>query len=160
MVLLISSSSSLRGLIKRQGWLDIKFRLRSFKVTQVNVLTKHSIQQTFVLMKTSFRRLSSSSSEDVFKTSTRRLDQDEYIGLTHPSSEDVFLIKIIIIVLIIRLQDVFKTSSSRRLAKSFSRSFQNVFKTPCNNVFRTSSRRLQDVFKIHSRRLEIMSSRR
>ena len=159
MVLLISSSSSLRGLIKRQGWLDIKFRLRSFKVTQVNVLTKHSIQQTFVLMKTSLRRLSSSSSEDVFKTSTRRLDQDEYIGLTHPSSEDVFLIKIIIIVLIIRLQDVFKTSS-RRLAKSFSRSFQNVFKTPCNNVFRTSSRRLQDVYKIHSRRLEIMSSRR
>ena len=107
-------------------------------------MTKHSIQQTFVLMKTSFRRLSSSSSEDVFKTSTRRLDQDEYIGLTHPFSEDVFLIKIIIIVLIIRLQDVFKTSS-RRLAKSFSRSFQNVFKTPCNNVFRTSSRRLQDV---------------
>ena len=159
MVLLISSSSSLRGLIKRQGWLDIKFRLRSFKVTEVNVLTKHSIQQTFVLMKTSLRRLSSSSSEDVVKTSTRRLDQDEYIGLTHPFSEDVFLIKIIIIVLIIRLQDVFKTSS-RRLAKSFSRSFQNVFKTPCNNVFRTSSRRLQDVYKIHSRRLEIMSSRR
>ena len=159
MVLLISSSSSLRGLIKRQGWLDIKFRLRSFKVMEVNVLTKHSIQQTLVLMKTSLRRLSSSSSEDVVKTSTRRLDQDEYIGLTHPSSEHVFLIKIIIIVLIIRLQDVFKTSS-RRLTESFSRSFQNVFKTPCNNVFRTSSRRLQDVFKIHSRRLEIMSSRR
>ena len=38
-------------------------------------------QQTFVLMKTSWRRLSSSSSEDVFKTPSRRLDQDEYILL-------------------------------------------------------------------------------
>ena len=47
-------------------------------------------QQTFVVMKTSLRRL-----EDVFrlrlqKTSSRRLDQDEYIHLTDTSSEDVF----------------------------------------------------------------------
>ena len=142
MVLLISSSSSLRGLIKRQGWLDIKFRLRSFKVTQVNVLTKHSIQQTFVLMKTSLRRLSSSSSEDVFKTSTRRLDQDEYIGLTHPSSEDVFLIKIIIIVLIIRLQDVLLSR------------FQEVFKTSSRRLATMSSGHLQDVFKTFTRYIQ------
>ena len=33
------------------------------------------------VLKTSWRRLSSSSSEDVFKTSSRRLDQDEHIRL-------------------------------------------------------------------------------
>ena len=47
-------------------------------------------QQTFVLMKTSWRRLSSSSSEDILKTSSRRLDQDEYARLSLTSSEDVF----------------------------------------------------------------------
>ena len=36
-------------------------------------------QQTFVLMKTSWRRLSSSSLEDVFKTSSKCLGQGEYI---------------------------------------------------------------------------------
>ena len=45
-------------------------------------------QQTFVLMKTSWRRL-----EDIFclrlqKTSSRRLDQDKHIRYTHTSSED------------------------------------------------------------------------
>ena len=63
-------------------------------------------QQTFVLMKTSWRRL-----EDVFrlrlqKTSSRRLGQDQYIRLGKTSSR--------------HLQDVFKTSSRR---------FENVFKT-------------------------------
>ena len=71
--------------------------------------------------------------EDVFclrvqKTSSRRL-------------QDV-LIKINIIVLVIRLQDVFKTSC------------QDIFKTSCKNVFKTSSRRLQDVFKTSSRHLQ------
>ena len=58
----------------------------------------------------------------------RRLDQDN------------------IFVLVIRLQDVFKTFS-RRLAKMSSRRFQDVFKTSCKNVFKTSSRRLQDVLQ-------------
>ena len=69
----------------------------------------------------------------------RRLDQDN------------------IFVLVIRLQDVFKTFS-RRLAKmssrrfqdvfkTSSRRFQDVFKTSCKNVFKTSSRRLQDVLQ-------------
>ena len=48
--------------------------------------------------------------EDVLKTSSRRLDQDEYVRLSLTSSED-------------------------------------VFKTSCKNVFKTSSRRLQDVLK-------------
>ena len=117
-------------------------------------------QQTFALMKTSWRRL-----EDVFrlrlqKTSSRRLDQDEYVRLSLTSSEDV-LVKTNIFVLAIRLQDVFqdknifkissrrlqnvfKTSSSR-LAKTSSRCLQNVFKTS----WKTSSRHLQDVFKTY-----------
>ena len=127
-------------------------------------LKKIPLQQTYVLMETSWRRL-----EDVFrlrlqKTSPRRL-QD-------------FLIKTNISIFVIRLQDVFKTfsrylqdifktscqdifkmfsrrlqgvfkTSSRRLAKTFSRRLQNVFKASCKNVFKTSSRRLQDVFKTY-----------
>ena len=82
------------------------------------------------------------------KTSSRRLDQDEYIHLTHTSSEDV-LIKTNIFVLVIRLQDVFKTFSRRLqdVFKTSSRRFQDVFKTSCKNVFKTSSRRLQDVLQ-------------
>ena len=85
--------------------------------------------------------------EDVFglrlqKTSSRRLDQDEYIRLTHTSSEDVF-----------------KTSSSRSTYSSWSYVFQtssrrpqDIFKTSSRcfeNVFKTSSRHLQDVFKTY-----------
>ena len=80
--------------------------------------------------------------EDVFrlrlqKTSSRRLDQDEYVRLSLTSSEDVF-----------------KTSWSRPIYSSWlyvfktsSRRFQDVFKTSCKNVFKTSSRRLQDILK-------------
>ena len=71
-------------------------------------------QQTFVLMKTSWRRL-----EDVFrlhlqKTSARRLDQDEYIRLTRLQKTSLRrLVKTNIFVLVIRFQDVFNTSSRR-----------------------------------------------
>ena len=88
-------------------------------------------QQTFVLMKTSWRCLSSSSSEDVWKTFLRRLDQDEYVRLSLTSSEDVF------------------KTSSRRLGQD-----QYI------RLGYTSSRRLQDVFKTSSRRLAKISSRR
>ena len=95
------------------------------------------------VLKTSWRRLSSSSSKDVFKTSSRSLDEDEYILINHTSSDDVF-----------------KTCSRRlgqdqyiRLLHTSSRRFQNDFKASCKNVFNTSSRRLQDVFKTSSRRL-------
>ena len=65
------------------------------------------------------------------KTSSRRLDQDEYIRLGDTSSR--------------HLQDVFKTSC------------QDVFKVSCKNFFKTSSRLLekmspkhfQDVFKTY-----------
>ena len=94
-------------------------------------------QETFVLMKTSWRRLLSSSSEDVSKTSLRCLDQDEYIRPTHASSGDVF-----------------KTSWSRpiysswlSIFKSSSRHFQEVFKAQSRPLAKMSWRHLQNVFK-------------
>ena len=77
--------------------------------------------------------------QDVFKTSSRLLHQDEYIRLSHTSSEDAF------------------KTSSRRFAKTSSRRFQNVFKTSSRHlqdVFKTSSGHLQDVFKTFWRRLQ------
>ena len=104
------------------------------RTLEIRVL-KYS-QQTYVLMKTSWRRLWSSSSEDV-------------------------LIKTSIFALLIRLQDVFKTSSSTPIYSSWlyvfktsSRRFQDVFKTSCQNVLKTSSRHFQDVLKTSSRRLQ------
>ena len=98
----------------------------------------NTTQQTFVLMKTSWKRLSSQSS--------RHLDQDEYIRLSDTSSEDVFI----------------KTNTSVQAIcfKTSSRRLQNVFKTSRKNVFKTYSRRLQDVLKASSRRLAKMSARR
>ena len=94
--------------------------------------------------------------EDVFrlrlqKTSSRRLDQDEYIGVNHMSPEDVFkntssrrlqevLVKTNIFVQVALLQDVFKTSS---------RSLQGVLKRPSRHLAKTSSKRLQDVLQKH-----------
>ena len=98
-------------------------------------------QQTFVLMKTSWRRLSSSSSEDVLKTSSRRLDQDECICLSHSPSEDVF------------------ETSSRcldqdqyiRLGHTSSRCLQDIFKTSSRGFAKTSSRHCQDDFKMSAK---------
>ena len=92
-------------------------------------------QQTFLLMKTSWRRLDEVFLLRLQKTSWRRV-------------QDV-LVKTNIFVLAIRLQDVVKTFS-RRLSKTSSRHLQDVFKT-FQDVFTTSSRhlgkRLQDIFK-------------
>ena len=108
--------------------------------------------------------------EDVFclclqKTSSRHL-QDEYIRLTHTSSEDVF-IKTNIFVLVIRLPDFLKTSSrclqdilKRRLAKTSLRHLQDVFKTSCQGVVKTSSRLLQDVLQKHLQDIFKTSSKR
>ena len=115
------------------------------KKTHFPIRSKSFAQQTFVLMKTSWRRL-----EDAFRLRFRgSLNQDEHIHLKHTSSEDV-LIKTNIFVLVIRLQDVFKTFS-RCLAKTSSKLLQDVFKT--------SSRRFQDVFKMSSRLLAKASTR-
>ena len=127
--------------------------------------------QTFVLMKTSWRCLSSSSSEDVFKTSSRRLDQGEYVRLSLTSSEDVFKTSsrrlgqdqyIRLSYTSSRcLQDVFKTSS-KHLQDVLPRRLQDVFKTSSRCLAKTSSRHLQDVFKTFWRLQDIFktSSRR
>ena len=93
--------------------------------------------------------------EDVFglrlqKTSSRRLDQDEYIRLSHTSSEDVFKTSSR------RFQDVFKTSSRRLqdVLKTSSRRLQDVLKTSSScllDVFKTFWKRLQDIFKMFAR---------
>ena len=61
------------------------------------------------------------SSDDVFKTSSRHLDQDEFVLLSH--------------------------ASSRRLAKMPSGRLQNALQMCLQDVFKTSSRRLEDVLK-------------
>ena len=81
-----------------------------------------------------FVRFSLTSSEDVFKTSSRRLSQEQYVRPGHTFSRRLQD------VLPRCLQDVYKTSS-RRLAKTSSRYLQDVLKT--------SWRYLQDVFKTY-----------
>ena len=95
--------------------------------------------------------------ENILKTSSGRLDQDQYSRLTHTSLEDV-LIKTNIFVLAIQLQDVFKTFS-RRLKDVLPRCLQDIFKTSSKHfedIFKTSSRRLQDIYLqgVLSRRLQ------
>ena len=81
----------------------------------------------------SWRCLSSSSSEDVFKMSSRRLYQDEYIRQTFSR----------------RLQDALP----RHLQNVFKR-LQDVLQKRLQGIFKTFSRHLQDIFKRSSRRLE------
>ena len=101
-----------------------------------------------------WRRLTSSSSQDVFKTSWSRRTYSPYLYVFRRRLQDV-LIKTNIFVLVIRLQDVFKTfsrrlqdvfkTSSRRLAKMSSRRFQDVLQKRLQDVFKTFWKRLQDV---------------
>ena len=115
-------------------------------------------------MKTSWRRLSSSSSEDVFKTSSRRLDQDEYIHLSHTSSEDVFKMSSRSLgqEQYIRLGHTslrrFQTSSGclqdvlpRRLQDFLQRCLQDVFKI-YHQVKSFLLTRLRDIFNTFLRR--------
>ena len=81
-------------------------------------------------------RLTHTSSEDVFRASSKRHDQDQYIRLGHTSS--------------MRLQDVFKTCL-RHLQDVLQRCLQDVFKifyqvklflvTQFQEVFETYSKR-------------------
>ena len=68
------------------------------------------------------------------------------------------LVKSNLFLLVIRIEDVFKTfsrrlpkKSSRRFARAFSRRLQDIFKTSYQNVFKTSSKHLA---KISSRHLQ------
>ena len=134
-------------------------------VTEVNRDVKEVVQQATLTIWTLTKHLPWwRHLEDVFKTSFvfvfRRRLKDVLIKtnistwvkrLQKTSSRRLqeVLVKTNIFVLAIPLQDVFKT---------FSRSFQDVFKTSCYDVLRrvakTSSRQIQNVFKTSSRRHE------
>ena len=111
--------------------------------------------------------------EDVFrlrlqKTSWSRRIYSPYTYVFRRRLQDV-LTKTNIFVLVIRLQDVFKTSlgrlqdvSQKRLQDIFKtspRHFQDVFKTSSRHLQDILLRRFQDVFKTSSRRLAKTSSR-
>ena len=126
---------------------DESWRVIIFSYLLLRYWQTREIPAKFVLMKTSWGRLTSLSLEDVFKTSSRHLDQDEYIYFSHTSLEELFKRSLR------RLhQDGYidlGDTSSRRLARQdvFKSSFQDVFKTSCKNIFKASSKRLQDVLK-------------
>ena len=109
--------------------------LKEFIKSNVNT------QQTFVLVKTSSRRLSSSSSENVLKASWRRLDQEQYICLGQTFSEGVFKTssRCLNQDKYIGLSHVFKTFS-RRLQDFLPERLQDIFQRSCQDVFKTSFR--------------------
>ena len=117
-----------------------------------------STHQTYVLMKTSWRRL-----QDVFclrlqKTSSKQV-QDEYICLSHTSSEDVFKTSWLRPIYS-SWPYVFKTSS-KRLAKTSSRHTQDVFKTSLRRLPDLLQRYLEDVFNMyHQTKLFLLTSLR
>ena len=94
---------------KLQSWL--KKCLYFFSV-QHNIFSALLIR----LQKTSSRRF-----QDVFKTSSRRLDQDEYIHLTHISSENVFKM----------FSRCLAQTSSKRLEDVLQKLLPDIFKTSC-----------------------------
>ena len=110
-------------------FLTIKY-LRMFNMSRAKIRLDEDVLKT--------------SSEHFFKTSSRRLHQDEYNR--HTPLEDVIrslqdvLVNTNIFVLAIHLQEIFKT---------FSRRLQGVFKKSCQDVFKTFSRHLQDVLQKH-----------
>ena len=120
-------------------------------------------QQTLVLMKTSWRCLLSSSLEDVFKTSWSRQIYLSYSCVFRRRLQDV-LIKTNIFVLVVCLEDVFKTFS-RRLQDVLPGRLEDVLKMSSRYLAKTSSRhlqdvlarRLQDIFKTSSRHLAKMT---
>ena len=78
------------------------------------------------VLKTSWRRLSCSCSEDVLKTSSSRRIYSPYSYVFRRRLKDV-LIKTNILVLVIRLQDVLQ-KCLQDIFKTSSRRFQNVFR--------------------------------
>ena len=108
------------------------------------------VLKTSYLFKTSSRCLdqdeyvclSHTPSEDVFKMSSKLLDQDQHIRLGHTSSK--------------RLQDVLQnlfqdifTTSSRRLQDISKTSCQDISKKSCQDVFNISLKLLQEVLQKH-----------
>ena len=112
----------------------------------------YTSQQTYALMKTSWRCL-----EDVFRlrvqeTSSRRLQNVlvktimfALVILFRKCLQD-YLTNIF--VLIMRLQDILQ-KHLQDIFKTSWRHFEDVFKMSCKDVFKTRSRRFQDVFKMY-----------
>ena len=132
--------------------IHLSYKVFSAKSRQCWFSSKHSsswrrLEEIFCLklQKTSSRRLdhdeyihlNHTTSEDVFKMSWRRLDEDQYICLGHTSSK--------------RLEDIFKTCS---------RGFQDIFKMSCQEFLKTSSRRLAKMSSINLQEILTTSSRR
>ena len=120
---------------------------RRAQMSDVTTTVPANIRLDEDVLKTSRRRLSSSSSKEVFKTSSRRLDEDKYIlvnlRLRKTSSRCLqnILVKTNIFVLSILLQDVLQ----KRLQDVFKTFCQDVFKTSRKYVLKTSSRCFEDV---------------
>ena len=103
--------------------------------------------------------------QDVFqlchqKTSSRRLDQGEYVRFSHTSSEDIFNMSWSRPIHS-SWSYVFKTSSRRfnDVFKTFLRRLQDILQKCLQDIFKTSSRRFKDDFKTSSRRLTNTSLR-
>ena len=100
-----------------------------FSINYTQHPSKHSswwrrLEDVFRLDQDEYVRLSLTSSEGVFKTSSKRLGQDQYIRLCHTSSRC--------------LQDIFKTSSKR---------LQDILKIVFETSSRTFWRRFEDVLQ-------------
>ena len=94
-----------------------------FEFIKKYLSNKELTQQTFVLT----------------KTSSRRLDQDEYICLSHTSSEYIFRTS---------CKSVFK--HFQNIFKTFWRCLQEIFKTSLRLSAKTPLRLFKDVFKTSS----------
>ena len=124
------------------------------------------------VLKTPWKRFSSSSSHNVFKTSWLRRTCSLYSYIFRRRLQDV-LIKTNIFVLVICLQDVFKTFSSRHLEDILQKHLEDIFKTSLRplqdvvlsrlqdvlqkrleDIFKKCSRCFGNVFKTSSRRLQ------
>ena len=127
-------------------WFIVLAKNLYFQSSKIYFLFIHNAftQKTYVLM-------SSSSSEDVFKISSRRLHQDEYVRLRLKTTENVSKTSCSRPIYSFWLY-VFKTSL-RRLQDVLPRQPQHVFKTSSRSLAKTSS----ETFKTSSGRQFMVS---
>ena len=114
-------------------------RLQTVSSNKMTLPSKHSSW---------WKRLSSSSSEDIFRTSWSRRIYSPQSCVFRRRLQGV-LVKINIFVLVIRLQNVFKTSF-QDVFKTFSRRLQEVLQKRLQDIFKTSSKHFEDAFETYS----------
>ena len=88
--------------------------------------------------------------ENIKKTSDFLIFSKYFQGVQKEINQQTFVLKTsYVFVFRRRLQDIFKTSWTRRICSPqpyfYRRRLQNIFKTSCKNVFKTCWRRLQDM---------------